>query len=80
VVEIRVWPGKPASSEGLSPTFGWVRLAFGGEKGGVKEDILGTEEKLKKLENVSEYVFQEWGVTFHPPYKNFVLEISVRGR
>ena len=35
---------------------------------------------LEKLEYVSMYEFQELGVTFYPPYKNFVLEISIRGR
>jgi len=35
---------------------------------------------LEKSEYVSKYIFQERGVTFHPPYKNFVLEISIRGR
>ena len=33
---------------------------------------------LEKSEYVSTYVFQERGVTFHPPYKNFTLEISRR--
>jgi len=35
---------------------------------------------IEKSEYVSKYVFREWGVTFHPPYKNFVLEILIRGR
>ena len=30
---------------------------------------------IKKSEYVSKYVFRERGVIFHPPYKNFVLEI-----
>ena len=33
---------------------------------------------LEKSEYASTYVFQERGVTFHPPCKNFVLEISIR--
>ena len=33
---------------------------------------------IKKLEHVSKYVFWERGVTFYPPNKNFVLEISIR--
>ena len=35
---------------------------------------------IEKSEYVSKYIFQERGVTFHPPYKNFVLEISIRGK
>ena len=35
---------------------------------------------IKKSEHVSKYVFRERGVTFHPPYKNCVLAISIRGK
>ena len=35
---------------------------------------------LEKSEYVSTYVFRERGVTYYPPYKNFVLEISIRGK
>ena len=29
---------------------------------------------------MTKYMFWEWDVTFPPPYKNFVLEILIRGR
>ena len=29
-----------------------------------------------KTEYATKYVFWEQGITIHPPYKNFVLEIS----
>ena len=35
---------------------------------------------IEESEHVSRYIFREWGVTFYPPYKNFVLEILLRGR
>ena len=35
---------------------------------------------IKKSEYVSKYVFREQGVTFHPPYKNCVLAISIRSK
>ena len=34
---------------------------------------------IKKSEYVSKYIYWERDITFHPPYKNFVLEISIRG-
>ena len=35
---------------------------------------------IEKFEYVTKYVFRERGVTFHPPYKNCVLAISIRGK
>ena len=35
---------------------------------------------IKKSEYASQYVFQEWVVTFHPPYKNYILAISIKGK
>ena len=35
---------------------------------------------IEKSEYTTKYVFREWGVTFHPPYKNCVLAISIRGK
>ena len=35
---------------------------------------------IEKLEYSTKYVFWERGVTFHPPYKNCVLAISIRGK
>ena len=35
---------------------------------------------IEKSEYATKYVFRERGVTFHPPYKNFVLAISIRGK
>jgi len=35
---------------------------------------------IEKSKHVSMYVFWEWGVTFYPPYKNFILKILIRGR
>ena len=35
---------------------------------------------IKKSEYVTKYVFRERGVTYHPPYKNCVLAISIRGK
>ena len=37
-----------------------------------------SKNMIEKSEYVSKYVFQERGVTFYPPYKNFVLKISIR--
>jgi len=34
---------------------------------------------IKKFGYVSEYVFWGRGVTIYPPYRNFVLQISIRG-
>ena len=34
----------------------------------------------KKSEYAPKYVFRKRGVTFHPPYKNCVLAISIRGK
>ena len=33
-----------------------------------------SKNMIKKSEHVSKYVFQERGVTFHPPYKNSSLK------
>ena len=35
---------------------------------------------IKKSEYTTKYVFRERGVTFHPPYKNYALAISIRGK
>ena len=35
---------------------------------------------IKKFEYVIKYIFREWGVTFHPPYKNCLLTILIRGK
>jgi len=35
---------------------------------------------IKRSEYTTKYVFQERGVTFHPPYKNCVIAISIRGK
>ena len=35
---------------------------------------------IKKSEYATKYVFRGRGVTFHPPYKNCVLAISIRGK
>ena len=41
----------------------------------------GSESKntIEKSEYVTKYVFRDWGVTFHPPYKNCVHAILIRG-
>ena len=45
---------------------------------------INTESKsknmIKKSEYATKYVFREQGVTFHPPYRNCVLAISIRGK
>ena len=45
---------------------------------------MNTENKSKKYDRKSEYatkyVFRERGITIHPPYKNCVLAISLRGK
>ena len=35
---------------------------------------------IKIFEYTIKYVFRERNVTFHPPYKNCVLAISIRGK
>ena len=35
---------------------------------------------IKKSEYATKYIFSERGVTFHPPYKNCVLAISIRDK
>ena len=35
---------------------------------------------IKKFEYATKYVLREQGVTFHPPYKNCVLVILIRGK
>jgi len=39
-----------------------------------------SKNKNKKLEYASQYVFREQGVTFHPPYRNYVLAILIWGK
>ena len=66
---------KPSNTLGSGPLFRvgltpspWIRIQC----------------KLKNMIKKSEYavknVFGERGVTFFPPYKNFVLEILIRGK
>ena len=39
-----------------------------------------SKNTIKKSEYVTKYIFPEQGVTFHLPYKNYVLAISIMGK